>query len=47
MNNLDKIFIKEFVSKLHSNPFEVKLWDGEEFLVGEGDPVLRFALITL
>ena len=41
MNTIDKIFIKEFLTKLDSNPFQVKLWDGEEFLVGQGEPIFK------
>lgn len=41
MNSIDKIFLKEFLSKLDSSTFEVKLWDGEEFLIGQGDPKFK------
>ena len=41
MNSIDKIFIKEFLSKLDSSTFEVKLWDGEEFLIGQDEPKFK------
>lgn len=38
---MDKKFIKDFLSKFDDNPFSIKFWDGEEFLIGTGTPLFK------
>ena len=39
--NLEKTFLKTFLKNFEEEAFAVDFWDGEEVILGKGEPLFR------
>ena len=39
--NLEKTFLKTFLKNFEEESFQVNFWDGEELLIGNGEPQFK------